>query len=188
MLRSWKLIGRPLCICPIAWMLQPPMNASASTALVRPAPVLAERQLQDAADHEAMRHVELREPLLVVGVGRIQHEHLLGELRPRVGGEHRVALREALLELELRRVVAARAVDRRACGRCRTAGTGAAAAGARRSLPLNDVPGSSPRNGFGTCAVRKLIVGLIARRGSSTGTAPGRRSARSRPPGRRRRS
>ena len=30
MLRSWKLIGRPVWSWPIAWMLQPPMNASAS--------------------------------------------------------------------------------------------------------------------------------------------------------------
>ena len=80
MLRSWKLIGRPRL------HLTDRLDAPAADervgqqALVRPAPVPAEGQLEDAAHHEAMRHVELRQPLFVVGVGRIQHEDLLGEL------------------------------------------------------------------------------------------------------------
>src|SRR5207237_7980709 len=70
----------------------------------------AERQLEDAAQDDAMQRVILRQPLFVRRVGRVQAEYALGVARHRVGGQHRVAAGEALLDLDLPRVIETRAV------------------------------------------------------------------------------
>src|SRR6476659_7706528 len=44
-----------------------------------PPPAVAERHLPDAAERDAVRDVELRQPVLVPAVARIELEHALGE-------------------------------------------------------------------------------------------------------------
>ena len=110
MLRSWKLIGRPLWNCPIACRLHPP-----TSALVRPDPPLAQRrpwpngtsQMPLRATRWGTSNSDSR---FSYGIARIQPEHALGELRPGVGGQHRVSPGEPLLDFRLRRMIDAGAV------------------------------------------------------------------------------
>ncbi len=162
MLRSSKLTGRPLCSWPITCRLQPPIDrVDEAVHVTTPLAPLAERQLPDGADRKSMRHVEFGQPLFVVRVGRIQSEHALGELRPGIGAENRVAVGEPLLQLHLERVVLARAVvvERRHVAELRER--------PQQLRPLNRRaveagPGISPRNGFVTLLDEEVVRRIVA--------------------------
>ena len=156
--RSVKLIGRPLWIEAMAVTVQSPTSALTTRFASRaPAPAAAERQLEDAREGEAVRHVGVRRRFGRPVVGEVQHVVAIGELRIGVGEEHRVALREAPFQTALQRVIARRAV---------------VAPGldvlVRRERPeqllalrvelFKPSPGTRPANGLGTLAVSRLIA------------------------------
>ena len=99
----------------MAWMLQPPGDRVQHAVPVgSPLLAAAEGQLVDAAHDQPVRHVGVGRPLLIGAVGGVQQRHLLGELRPGVGHQDRVAAREPLLQAACSAVVPAGAVVRAA--------------------------------------------------------------------------
>ena len=95
------------------------MNPLTSPLDVRaPRLAVAERQLvEDARVTRCGTSSRARRFSKSASVG-IEAEDPLGEVRPGVGADDRVAVAEALLEPELRRVVLAGAVGRRWSARC----------------------------------------------------------------------